>query len=303
MQKKYVSHTNTFLGEINLLIVQYYRVFDIIVKSDNSEFLMTNFSAWDLTDKEDKVLSILLKAQKPVSVRDIYGKLQVTRYYVYEILKRLKDLELVEELNSKPMKFASNVQMLRKKLQKMDSELSNYWHSLQNAPREEIFTHLGLNETEQAILNALADAGEQPLTIIEIKDHINQSKSLVERYLKTLRSRKFVKRTRGNSQSYLYTNLPFNKIVEIYVRQEQAEWAQKRARLETQVEQFGGTEKPREFLDMTLRELQARVNRQSWMNILREIPPNIKTPREVPVQVVVKREKIYPAIDDGHIIF
>ncbi|OLS13912.1 MAG: hypothetical protein RBG13Loki_2461 [Promethearchaeota archaeon CR_4] len=264
---------------------------------------MTNFSAWDLTDKEDKVLSILLKAQKPVSVRDIYGKLQVTRYYVYEILKRLKDLELVEELNSKPMKFASNVQMLRKKLQKMDADLNTYWHSLQNAPREEIFSHLGLNETEQAILNTLADAKEQPLTIIEIKDHINQSKSLVERYLKTLRSRKFVKRTRGNSQSYLYTNLPFNKIMEIYVKQEQGEWAQKRMRLEAQVEQFGGTEKPRDFLDLTLRELQNRLNRQSWMNILREIPTSIKTPRETPTQGLIKREKTYAAIDDGHVIF
>ncbi len=264
---------------------------------------MTNFSAWDLTDKEDKVLSILLKAQKPVSVRDIYGKLQVTRYYVYEILKRLKDLELVEELNSKPKKFAANVQMLRKKLQKMDSELTNYWKSLQVAPREEIFAHLGLNETEQAILGALADANNQQLTILEIKDKINQSKSLVERYLKTLRSRKFVKRTRSNSQSYLYTNLPFNKIVEVYVRQEQAEWAQKRARLEANVEQFSGTEKPRDFLDLTLRELQSRLNRQSWINILREIPANIKTPREAPVPVMVKPGKSFPAIDDGHIIF
>ncbi len=265
---------------------------------------MTNFSAWDLTDKEDKVLSILLKALKPVSVRDIYGKLQVTRYYVYEILKRLKDLELVEELNSKPKKFAANVQMLRKKLQKMDNELGNYWRSLEKAPREEIFTHLGLNETEQAILGALADAGNTQLTILDIKDRINQSKSLVERYLKTLRSRKFVKRIRGNSQSYLYTNLPFNKIVEVYIRQEQAEWGQKRARLEAQVEQFSGTERPRDFLDLTLRELQARLDRQLWIKILHEIPPSIKAPREVPLPVMTKTGgKAFPAIDDGHIIF
>jgi predicted transcriptional regulator len=264
---------------------------------------MTNFSAWDLTDKEDKVLSILLKAQRPVSVRDIYGKLQVTRYYVYEILKRLKDLELAEELNSKPKKFAASVQMLRKKLTKMDTELDKYWHSLQTAPREEIFTHLGLNETEQAILVALADAGDKQLTILEIKDQVKQSKSLVERYLKTLRSRKFVKRTRGNSQSYIYTNLAFNKIVEVYIHQEQAEWAQKRARLETQVEQFSGTEKPRDFLDLTLRELQSRLNRQTWLNILKEIPTSIKTPREAPIPVMAKREKAFSSIDDGHIIF
>ena len=264
---------------------------------------MISFSPWDLTDKEEKVLSILLKAQKPVSVRDIYGKLQITRYYVYEILNRLKDLELIEEINSKPRKFTSNVQMLRKKLQKMDTEYANYWRSLQSATREEIFSQLGLNETEQSILGALASTGNQQLTILEIKDRIKQSKSLVERYLKNLRNRRFVKRIRGNSQSYLYSCIPLNKIVENYIRQEQAEWEQKRARLEVQLEQLSGTEKPRDFMDMTLRDLQSRVSRQAWINILKEIPPNIKTPREVSMAAVAKRERPFPTIDDGHIIF
>ena len=181
----------------------------------------------EITEKEDKVLNILLKAGKPVSVRKIYGKLQVTRYYVYEILKRLKDLELIEEIDEKPKKFLTSVQILRRKIQGMDATLSNHWVAFQNAPREDVFAEIGFNDIEREILVALADAVPTQLTILEIRDRIGQSKSLVERYLKTLRSRKFVKRTRGPAQSYQYTIVSTTKIADTQVKQEQAEWDSK----------------------------------------------------------------------------
>jgi len=259
---------------------------------------MTSFSAWDLTEKEGQVLSVLLKAGKPVSVREIYGKLRVTRYYVYEILKRLKDLELVEELDEKPKKFLTSTTILRRKIQRMDAELNNHWTAFQTAPREEVFAELGLNDTERDILIALADAAPNQLTILEIRDRIGQSKSLVERYLKTLRSRKFVKRSRGLAQSYQYTIYPLQKIAETHTKQEQTEWGQKRGRLEEQIEAFSGGDKPQNFMDLSLRDLQGRVPRQNWLNILREIPATIKG-----VVEVSQRVPAHVSIDDGHVIF
>ncbi|MHA1819403.1 MAG: helix-turn-helix domain-containing protein [Promethearchaeota archaeon] len=122
---------------------------------------------FDLTDIEEKILRILIIKNKPLSVNDILQSdmVKITRYYVYDILKKLVSKGLTIEFQKRPKKFLTNMEILKKYQEKIELERRQTLEKLKSDNINDVFDALELNDLQIEIYTLLM---RRPMTLPEL---------------------------------------------------------------------------------------------------------------------------------------
>jgi hypothetical protein len=174
---------------------------------------------FNLTSAEVSILNALIKAEKPLSVKDIIETdVKITRYYIYEVLTRLSTYNLVITHGNKPKKYSSSKDLVEQYIQNLEKERSDHISNIKSEDIDRNLQAFHFNELQQQIFKVIM---KNDLTIQQIvlklnsylKDEATNPNSLVERYLKIMYNNHLIKRLRkGKSLKYSYYALPISDI-------------------------------------------------------------------------------------------
>lgn len=223
----------------------------------------------ELTATDLRVLKHILKAGRPLTAREIYDSLEITRYYIYEVVAKLKNLELIDEIGQKPKLFSSHIGYLAAKIKKYKDKLHELSEKIRSGKKyQDIILALDLSPTETDILKQLFSDTHVTMQVEDFSDQEGLGKKQIERLLKGLALRGLISRRKIPGEDITYKIEPFNRFQAAVLSLVNSQADSTLKVYQMLMDELNGTENMKSILAKRFGELEYILSPDAWTKIL-----------------------------------
>ena len=237
---------------------------------------------FNLTSAEVSILNALIKAERPLSVKEIIDSdVKITRYYIYEVLTRLCTYNLAISHGNKPKKYSSSKEMVEQYVKNLEKERSEHISNIKSEDINRNLQAFHFNEIQAQIFRTIM---KNDLTIQQIvtklggnlKEDTSNPISLVERYLKIMLNNHLIKRLRrGKSLKYSYYARPMNEIKQELLTSYLKNLDKQIQRINYFISEMESDATIPSILNQTLGGILSKISLESVLKILEGLPEEV----------------------------
>ncbi|MFQ5976837.1 MAG: helix-turn-helix domain-containing protein [Candidatus Heimdallarchaeota archaeon] len=181
-----------------------------VIPSGLEEMRTVFEGATGLSEKESSVLFLLIKYQDGLSGNEVARMTRMTRYYAYEILRKLQDRGFVETTAGRPKKYLFDPLAFKRLLSDTAEETEHRIMLLEKQDWEALCSEAGITDIQIAVYKTIENEGEATTKHIQARLP-NYSHRQILGALSTLHRKQWIDH-RKISREHLYFLFPQDQV-------------------------------------------------------------------------------------------